>query len=136
MQDFIKDAANKLGVGTDAVASATGGLLGLIQDNADKADVGMMLDKLPGASDLLKAGSSGGSGGGMLGGLGDALGGALGGGAGQALGAVEALTKGGLSMDKLGSFLGMFKQYVQPLLGGDLVKRLLGSVPGLDSLLG
>ena len=136
MQDFIQDVAGRLGVGTDAVASATGGLLGLIQDHANKADVSAMLAKLPGAADLLKAGSSGGAGGGLLGGLGDALGGALGGGAGQALGAVEALAKGGLSMDKLGSFLGMFKQYVQPLLGGDLVKRLLGSVPGLDGLLG
>ena len=132
MQDFIQDVAGKLGVGTDAVSSAPGGLLGLIQDNADKGDVSAMPGKLPGAADLLKAGS----GGGLLGGLGGAIGGALGGGAGQALGAVEALTKGGLSTDQLGSLLGMLKQYVQPLLGGDLVKRLLGSVPGLDSLLG
>ena len=135
MQDFIQDAAGKLGVGTDAVAAATGGLLGLFKQNGDGADVNEMLGKLPGAADLMQAAPSGDAGGGLLGGLGGAIGGALGGGAGQALGAVEALSKGGLSMDKVGSFLDMFKQYVQPLLGADLLKRLLGSVPGLGNLL-
>jgi len=136
MQDFIQDAAGKLGIGTDTATSATGGLLGLIKEHADAGDVSAMLGKLPGAADLMKAAPSSSGGGGLLGGLGDALGGALGGGAGQALGAMEALSKTGLSMDKLGSFLEMFKQFVLPKLGPDLLKRLLGNIPGLGSLLG
>ena len=136
MQDFIQDVASKLGVGTDTAEAATGGLLGLIKQNADGGDVSEMLGKLPGAEGLIESASAGGGGGGLLGSIGGALSGALGGGGGNALGAVEALTKGGLSMDKLGSFLSMFKQYVQPLLGADLLKRLLGSVPGLGNLLG
>lgn len=134
MLDFIQDAASKLGIGEDTAKSATGGLLGLIKDNADPADASDMLSKLPGAADLIPSGDSGG-GGGMLGGLGDALGGALGG-AGGALGAVQALSKTGLSADKLGGFLELFKNFALPKLGPDLLKRLLGKVPGLGDLLG
>ena len=136
MQDFIQDVAGKLGVSTDAATTATGGLLGLLKENGDSADVSEMLGKIPGADDLIQSAAGGGGGGGLLGGIGGALSGALGGGGGNALGALDALTKGGLSMDKLGSFLTMFKQYVQPMLGDDLLKRLLGSVPGLSKILG
>ncbi len=136
MQEFIQDVAGKLGIGEDTAKSATGGLLGLIKEHAEAGDVSEMLGKLPGAAGLMKAAPSSSSGGGLLGGLGGALGSALGGGAGQALGAVEALSKTGLSAGKLGSFLEMFKQFVLPKLGPDLLKRLLGKIPGLGSLLG
>ncbi|MDJ0521299.1 MAG: hypothetical protein QNJ90_04420 [Planctomycetota bacterium] len=135
MLDFIQDAAGKLGIGEDTAKSATGGLLGLIQEHADPADASEMLSKLPGAAELIPSGGDSG-GGGLLGGLGDALGGALGGGAGGALGAVEALSKTGLSADKLGSFLELFKNFALPKLGPDLLQRLLGKIPGLGSLLG
>lgn len=137
MLDFIQDAASKLGIGEDTAKSATGGLLGLIKEHADPDDASEMLSKLPGAGDLIQsaAGDSDG-GGGLLGGLGDALGGALGGAGGGALGAVEALTKTGLSPDKLGGFLELFKEFAVPKLGQALLKRLLSKVPGLGSLLG
>ena len=139
MQDFIQDAVSKLGIGKDTAESATGGLLGLIKDHADPSDASDMLSKLPGAGDLIKSaaggGDEGGGGGGLLGGLGGAIGGALGGGGG-ALGAVSALTKTGLSADKLGGFVELFKNFALPKLGPDLLKRLLSKVPGLGSLLG
>ena len=53
-----------------------------------------------------------------------------------ALGAVQALSKTGLSADKLGGFLELFKNFALPKLGPDLLKRLLGKVPGLGDLLG
>ena len=129
MQDFLTQAAAQLGIGTDEAASATGGILDLIKEHADSADVSEMLSKLPGASDLM--GTSTGGGGGLLG----ALGGMLGGDAGQALGAADLLAKSGLSLDKLGGLLDLLKQYVQPLLGDDLVKRLLSQIPGIGDLL-
>ena len=135
MLDFIQDAASKLGIGEDTAKSATGGLLGLIKEHADPADACDMLSKLPGAAELMPSGGGGG-GGGVLGGLGGALGGALGGGASSALGAAEALSKTGLSAEKLGGFLELFKSFALPKLGPELLKRLLGKIPGIGSLLG
>ncbi len=137
MQDFIQDAVSKLGIGKDTAESATGGLLGLIKEHADPGDASEMLSKLPGSADLMPSGGGdSGGGGGMLGGLGDALGGALGGGAGSALGAMGALSKTGLSADKLGGFVELFKNFALPKLGPDLLKRLLSKIPGIGGLLG
>lgn len=131
MQDFIRDAASKLGIGEDQAATATGGLLDIVKQYADPGDMSAMLDKVPGASDLLEKAGGGGGGGGLLGALGDALGGD----AGKALGAVDILQKTGLDADKLGSLADLFKQYVEPLLGSDLLKNILAKVPALGDLL-
>ncbi|MDF1700054.1 MAG: DUF2780 domain-containing protein [Planctomycetota bacterium] len=130
MQDFIRDAAAKLGIGEDQAAGATGGLLDLVKQYADPGDMSEMLQKVPGAADLMGKGDSGG-GGGLLG----ALGSALGGDTGKALGAVDMLQKTGLDLDKLGGLADMFKQYIEPLLGSDLLKSLLAKVPALTDLL-
>lgn len=129
MQDFIRDAAGKLGIGETQAASATGGLLDIIKQHADPGDMQAMLDKVPGAKDLI--GKDGGGDGGLLGALGDVLPG----GAGKALGAVQILQKTGLDAEKLGSLADMFKKYIEPLLGGDLFKRVMAKVPSLGDLL-
>ena len=135
MQEFITDAAAKLGISTTQVESAVGGLLGFVKEQADGADFSEMLGKLPGAGDLLaKAGGSD-AGGGLLGGLGDVVGDLLGGGAEKALDLAGLVSKLGLDADKLGGFLELFTKYVQPLLGTDLLKRLAAKVPGLSDLI-
>jgi len=144
MQEFIEAVAGNLGVGQDTAKAATGGLLGLLKENTDAGTFGEVLGKLPGAEETMRAAPAADAGGGLLGGLGDslgggigdALGGMMGGGGGQALGALGALSKSGLDMDKIGSFIEMFKEYVLPKLGPDLVKKLAGSIPGLEDLLG
>ncbi len=139
MQDFIQDVASKLGVGKDTAEAATSNLLGLIREHGNSADVSQMLGKLPGASALLetsaaKAAPEGP--GGLLGGIGETLGSALGGAAGPALSGIEALTGSGLSTEKLGSLVEMFKDFALPKLGPDLLKRLLSKIPGIGALLG
>ena len=135
MQDFITDAAAKLGISTGQAESAAGGLLGFIKEQADGADFGELLGKLPGAGDLLAKAEGREAGGGLLGGLGDAVGDLLGGGAEQALGMAGLVGKLGLDADKLGGFLELFTKYVQPLLGTDLLKRLAAKIPGLGDLI-
>jgi hypothetical protein len=137
MQDFIKDVMGKLGIDEGAANAATSGLLGLIKDNAEPDDVGEMFEKLPGAETLAAEApkeESDKGGGGLLGGIGGAIGDALGG--GSPLGALESLTKGGLSLDKIGDFVKQFVAFVKPKLGDDLLKKLLAKVPGIGSLLG
>lgn len=131
MQDFIRDAAGSLGIGEDQVKGATGGLLDMVKEYADPGDLGAMLDKIPGAKDLMGSSGGGDAGGGILGALGDAIGGD----AGKMLGAADLLEKTGLDLDQLGALAGKLKDYIEPLLGSDLVKRLLEKVPVLGDLL-
>ena len=116
MQDFIDLASSKLGIGADTAKSATGGLLGLIKDNADAADFSALTDKLPGAADIAETPAPAGDGG--------------------ALGALSALSGTGLSLDKIGDFAKLFMDFVKPKLGADLLGRIASKVPGLGSLLG
>lgn len=135
MQDFLADAAAKLGIGADQAAGATGSILDFIKENASSADVSEMLSKIPGASDLMGQSSGASGGAGVLGALGGLLGGDGDSPLGGALGAADLLAKSGLSLDKLGGLLELLQKYVQPLLGEDLVKRLLSNIPGLSDLL-
>ena len=133
MDEFLQMATSKLGMSTDGAKSATGGLLGLIKDNGDSSDVSELFSKLPGAESLLgEAPKSDGGGGGLLGSIASAVGGKAGG----ALGAMEMFSKSGLSADKAGSFVDMFKDFAMKQAGEALVKKLLGKIPGLSSLLG
>jgi hypothetical protein len=134
MQEFIDLATSKLGIGGDVAKSATGGLLGLIKDNADGADFRALADKLPGAAALANtpaAAASGGGLGGMLGSVTGALGGS-----GGALGALSSLAGSGLSLDKIGDFAKLFLNFAKPKLGADLLGRIASKVPGLANLMG
>ncbi len=134
MDEFLSLVTSKLGTGTDAAKSATGGLLRLIKAHGDKSDVSELFSKLPGAESLLGEAPEmgGGGGGGLLGSIASAVGGD----AGTALGAVEMFSKSGLSLDKAGSFVDMFKDFAMKHAGEALIKRLLAKIPGLGSLLG
>lgn len=135
MQDFINQVVGKLGTDEDTAKAATGGLLDIIQKHADPDDAGDMLAKLPGAVEMLKqAPAEDSGGGGLMGSIGGALG-ALGGGD-SPLGALSALTKSGLSLDKIGDFASLFIQFIKPKLGADLLGRLVKKVPGLGTLVG
>ena len=130
MQDFIREAAGSLGIGEEQVKGATGGLLDMVKEYADPGDLQAMLDKIPGAKDLMGGGGDSG-GGGLLGAIGDAIGGD----AGKMLGAADLLEKTGLDLDQLGALAGKLKDYIEPLLGSELVQRILAKVPALGDLL-
>ncbi len=137
MQDFIQDVVARLGTDEGTAKAATGGMLDLFKQNGDAGDVSEMFSKLPGAEDLLGAAPQEESGGGgLLGSIGGAIGDALGGGGDSALGALSALGKSGLSLDKIGDFASLFINFVKPKLGADLLGRLISKVPGLGNLVG
>lgn len=135
--DFISQATSKLGVSKDAASAATGGLGALIQKQVGAADFGKLASALPGLGDLVgKAGGGGGGLGGMLGGLAGKAGGLLGGGGGAAAGALAAVTASGITPDKAGGFLSMFVDFAKKNVSADVLKGVLGKVPGLSNLLG
>jgi hypothetical protein len=133
LDDFLEEAAGKLGVGVDQAKSAAGGLLGLAKEHAESADFSELASKVPGVEALASAAPKAAGGlGDMLGGLSDALGGA-----GESLtGALGALSASGLSLDKLKALLPMIVSFLKEKAGGDLVKRILEKIPGLGDLLG
>ena len=85
MQEFIQQVTKSLGIPEGTTRSATGGMLQLIQKQADGNDFQSLLQKLPGASDLLSEGSDKGGGGGLLGGLAKQASSLIGGSGGGAL---------------------------------------------------
>ena len=132
MQDFLKEAAGQFGISEEGAGNAVGGVLGMLKDNSDKSDFNGLLDKVPGAGDLLKKAGGGGGGGGLLG----SIGGMLGGKAGGALGMASILEKSGLSMDNAGGFVGKLVGYFKEKAGAGLIEKLMGNVPDLGKLLG
>ena len=132
MQDFIKMVVDNLGTDEKTARSATGGILGLIQQHADKGDADELMGKLPGAADLLK--ESTGGGGGLLGGITSQLGTAIGGGAGTALNVAGVLKGSGLDSGMIGRFVSMFFNFAKQKAGQELVGRLLTKIPDLAKM--
>ncbi len=132
MMDFIQKATTEFGIDAGAAKSAAGGILNMVKDNADKADFGSLMDKMPDLKSVMTGGAGAGGG---VGGLLGKVGGMLGGGAGSALSVAGVFEKSGLSMDKAGGFVSMPFGWIKGKVGGDLVGRLLGSVPQLKSLI-
>ena len=138
IMDFVKMAAGTLGQSEGATQSATGALLGAIQQKAEPGDFQQLLGALPGASGLLgKAGGGGGTAsGGLLGGVLSQASSALGGNLGQSLGILSAVQGSGFSMDKIGPLVKLFLNFAKSNAGEGLVQKLMGQVPELAKLAG
>src|SRR5512134_3428635 len=55
MQQFIEMATSALGTSEQVARTVTGGLLDLVAKNAPQADLSALLNRVPGAADLLNA---------------------------------------------------------------------------------
>ena len=133
MQEFIDMAMKSLGTDEKTTRGATGGLLNLIQKNADGGDFQQLLQKLPGADSLMKEGPS--PGGGLGGAIGGLVGGLTGGNdAAKAIGALGFLTESGIDAGKIAQLVPMFLNFVKGKAGQDLLSKLLGKVPELAKL--
>jgi len=137
MQEFIQMVTKNLGVSEAKAKSATGGLLQLIKDKADTNDFTTLLSKLPGASELLAkapqtAGATAGAGG--LGGIVGKAASAIGGKLGSGLELAGMFKQTGIDSGQIGTFVGMFLDFVKSKAGASLVQKLLGKVPELAKL--
>lgn len=133
MQEFIDMAMKSLGTDEKTTRGATGGLLNLIQKNADGGDFQELLGKLPGADLLMKEGPSPGAG------LGGAIGGLVGNLAGgndvaKAIGSLGFLSESGIDAGKIAQLVPLFLSFVKDKAGQDLLSRLLGKLPELANV--
>ncbi len=128
MQELIDRIVTATGLPAEKASRALGIVLNLIQTQGNQNKVGELMDKLPGARDLVQrhGGDGAGRGGGGL--LGMLAGGMMGG----PLAAISKLSAAGLSMDQIKSLGTVTLAYAKEKAGPELVKEVAGAIPGLS----
>ena len=128
MQELIDRIVTATGLPAEKASRALGIVLNLIQTQGNQNKVGELMDKLPGARDLVQrhGGDGAGRGGGGL--LGMLAGGMMGG----PLAAISKLSAAGLSMDQIKSLGTVSLDYAKEKAGPELVKEVAGAIPGLS----
>lgn len=128
MNEIVTEIANRVGIAPDLAEKALGMMLGFLQREAADGPVAVMIEKIPGATELVAQfnGEGSSSGGGLLGGLMSALGG------GGIMGLGQQLMSEGLGMSEITSLaketIAIAKQYA----GEEVVDQVVASVPGLS----
>ena len=108
--------------------------MGFLKDQLDESSFGSMLENIPGASEFLADNESSadeGAGGGLLGSLTSMAGGLLGGKGAGIAGVAAAIASSGISVDKAGSFLTLFINFIKDKLGPDGFSELASKIPDL-----
>jgi hypothetical protein len=155
MQQFIQMATSALGTSEQVARTVTGGLLDVISRNAPAADVSALLGRLPGATELLASFRSAAPAPppppdtGLLGSLGNAASAVLGAGSSVLGGGSAMLNTGatglaglaglfgqsGVDVTKVPQLVGMFAQWASQQADPEIVRRVLGNVPGASTIL-
>jgi hypothetical protein len=126
MQELIDRIVTATGLSAEKAELALGITLNLIKTQGNQNKVEELLEKLPGAADLVaRHGGDGAARGGLLGML---AGGMMGG----PLAAISKLTSAGLSMDQIKQLGTITLDYAKEKAGPDLVKQAVGAIPGLS----
>lgn len=125
MQEIIDRVATAAGIDPATAAKAIGIILGFLQKEGPAAEVGELMDAMPGSAELAAAQGDEGSGGGLGG-----LMGMMGGGGLMAL--AGKLTGIGLGMGEMQSVGKELFQVGRERAGEDTVGAIAGSIPGLS----
>jgi hypothetical protein len=128
MNEIVTEIANRVGISPDLAEKALGMMLGFLQREAADGPVAEMIEKIPGATELVAQfnGEGSGGGGGLLGGLMGALGG------GGIMGLGQQLMSEGLGMSEITSLAKETIAIARQHAGDDVVDQVVASVPGLS----
>ena len=127
MEELINRIVTNVGIDPALAEKAVGLILGFLQKNGPEAEVGTMMESMPGAAELAAAHAGGEGGGGLLGGLMGMMGG---GGGVMALG--QQLMSEGIGMGQIGSLSKEVFAYAKEQAGEDTMGAIVGAVPGLS----
>ncbi len=136
MDEFIQMVTKQLGVSNETGKSATGGILKMIQDQIGGDLFAKVQEQLPGVQGLIGAAEKSGAaeadgGGGLMGSLTSMAGSLLGGKAKGLADITAALSKSGLSLDKIPQFLTLLIGFLKDKLGSDLFASVAAKLPDL-----
>jgi hypothetical protein len=128
MNEIVTEIANRVGIAPDLAEKALGMMLGFLQREAADGPVAEMIEKIPGATELVAQfnGEGSSSGGGLLGGLMSALGG------GGIVGLGQQLMSEGLGMSEITSLAKETIAIAKEHAGEEVVDQVVASVPGLS----
>lgn len=137
MEQIIQAISKNLNLPETTVKMGLGVILNFAKQQATGTQFEKLVAILPGAEDLMKEAPTGESGaaGGLLGGLLGKAGDLLGGNLGAAAGALAALEKAGVPMDKAAPLARQFFEQAQTVAGPDVVNSVLDQVPALKTFL-
>ena len=131
MDEFIQLLTKQLGLSTTDGQSATGNILKLIQSHLDPALFAQISEKLPGVQGLISDAEGSANEGGLMGSLTSLAGSLLGDKAKGIADVTEALTKAGVSVDKIPQYLKMLVDFLKSKLGNELFAKLASKLPEL-----
>ncbi|GAA3063559.1 hypothetical protein GCM10010520_09490 [Rhizobium viscosum] len=127
MNEIVTEIANRVGIAPDLAEKALGMMLGFLQREAADGPVAEMIEKIPGATELVaQFNGEGAGGGGLLGGLMSALGG------GGIMGLGQQLMSEGLGMSEITSLAKETIAIAKEHAGEEVVDQVVASVPGLS----
>lgn len=129
MQEVIARIASAAGISEELAQTGVKIIINFLNKEAPEDKMGLLMEAVPGLSDLLDSGES--SGGGMLGGLMGSMGGL-----GGAMAAMNELNSAGLGMGEVKSVAGELVAAAKENLEDEsVIDDIIGSVPGLNQIL-
>ena len=137
IETLIQRAADRTGLTTQQAHVGLSAALFLIEKHADPLKVRELFDAVPGAQDLAAAGAalSQNKSGGLIAGMMRNVGGASGAAMSDAMAVGQKLTRQGVTVADMQAILPVGMAFVQETTGGDLLRAVLKTIPGLGPLL-
>lgn len=127
MQEIVTRIASAAGIDEGLAQTAVKIILNFLAKEAPEDKMSMLVEALPGASELMDGGEGGG---GLVGGLLGSMGGM-----GGAMAAMNELSQAGLGMGDVKSVAGELITAAKENVDESIVDEIIGSVPGLNQIL-
>lgn len=131
MDEIIERIASAAGISPDIAKTAVQIILKFLNKEGPDDKMSMLLEALPGASELISEEGEN-SGGGLLGGLMGSMGSM--GGMGGAMAAMNELNSAGLDMGQIQSVASELISAAKESVGEEVVDEIVSSVPGLNQI--
>ncbi|MCV6546106.1 MAG: DUF2267 domain-containing protein [Cohaesibacter sp.] len=128
MDEIIERIASAAGISPDIAKTAVQIILKFLNKEGPDDKMSMLLEALPGASELISEEGEN-SGGGLLGGLMGSMGGM-----GGAMAAMNELNSAGLDMGQIQSVASELISAAKESVGEEVVDEIVSSVPGLNQI--
>ena len=137
IDDLVARVVSETGLSSDQSRMGLSAAMSLIQKHADSHKVGELFAAVPGSQSLAEAGGAmtERKSGGLMGGLMRGAGGASGAAMSDAMALGQRLAKEGVTTSDMQNILPVAMTFVHEKTGTDVLREVLGSIPGLGPLM-
>jgi hypothetical protein len=137
IEELVQDASNRTGLSPAQARLGLSAALALMQKHGEPAKVGELFEAIPGADVLAAEGQvlTQQKSGGLMGGLMKSVGGSSGAAMSDAMAMGQRLAKQGITTSDMQAMLPLAMTFVREKTGGDLLREVLITIPGLGKLL-